>query len=476
MAARGEHAVLSFRIGARRFALDAERVAEVVRPPPVTRVPLAPASLRGVASLRGRVLPVISLGALLGVDAASEDAAGGRLIVLGGGEPLGLEVDEVIGLGAGERGAGLVETADGAARVIALEDLLQQAFSQGARRTATRTATERSDRVETAAEATSDFLAFALAGQPYALPLSQVREVIAVPAEVAALPRTDDAMLGVALVRGALTPVVSTRVLLGLPPAPLNASDRVIVASLAGARIGLAADHVSAVVRAPASALGPVPKVLNRGAGEARVAAMLRTGDGGLISVLEPERLFAEESLVQILEDGRRAESAAETAPASAQATQRFLVFRLADETYGIDIAAVEEVVMLPDQLARAPRAPAYLVGVMSLRGAAIPIIDQRQRFGLRAAEVEARRRVIITRIDDMAAGFAVDAVTQILEVPSERLAPTPELTQDAARLFDRVAQVEDGGRVILLVNPRELLDRAERDLVAALAAEAQPG
>ena len=478
MAGQGEHALLSFRIAGRRFALDAGRVSEVVRRPVVTRVPHAPASLRGVASLRGRVLPVVSLGSLLGVEDADGLAAGGeRLIVLGDGEPLALAVDEVLGLASGAGGAGLVETVDGAARVIPLEELLRQAFDQGGQRTAARAARRPAARGETAAaQATADFLAFTLAGQPYALPLSQVREVIAAPADVVALPRTDAAMLGVAVSRGALTPIVSTRVLLGLPAAPIAATDRVIVTNVAGARIGLAADHVDAVVRAPASALGPVPRVLNRGAGEARVTAMLRTESGGLISVLEPERLFAEESLAQILEDGRRAETAAEDhGEAAAHASQRFLVFQLADETYGMDIAAVEEVVMLPERLARAPRAPAYLAGVMSVRGVAVPVIDQRRRFGLHAAAASARQRVIIARIEGLVAGFAVDAVTQILELPAERLAPTPQLTQDAARLFDRVAQVEDDGRVILLVNPRELLDRAERDLVAALAAEAQP-
>lgn len=476
MAARHAHALLSFRIAGRQFALDAERVSEVVRRPAVTRVPHAPPSLCGVASLRGQVLPVVSLRELLGVTGA-DSAGDDRLIVLGGGEPLALAVDEVVGLGAGDSAAGgLVETADGAARVIPLEELLRQAFSHGRRRSPTRPATDVAARAEQAGEATSDFLAFMLAGQPYALPLAQVREVVSVPAELVALPRTDAAMVGVALFRGALTPVVSARVLLGLPPAPLTATDRLIVTVVAGARIGLAADHVDAVLRASASSLGPVPKVLNRGAGEARVTAMLKTGNGGLISVLEPERLFAEESLAQILEDGRSAESAAERANETPQASQRFLVFQLADETYGMDIAAVEEVVMLPERLARAPRAPPYVVGVMSLRGAAVPIIDQRNRFGLGGAGAQTRQRVIIARIGDLVAGFAVDAVTQILELPSERLAPTPELTQDAARLFDRVAQVEDGGRVILLVNPRELLDRAERDLVAALAAEAEPG
>lgn len=475
MAAEGEHALLSFRIAGRRFGLAAERVSEVVRRPAVTRVPHAPASLRGVTSLRGKVLPVVSLGELLGVEGGS-DEAGGRLIVLDDGEPLALAVDEVLGLAAGDRAAGLVETVDGAARVVPLAELLQQAFSHAARPAAAHAAGAPSARMKSAVEATADFLAFTLAGQPYALPLSQVREVISAPADVVALPRTDAAMLGVVLGRGALTPIVSTRVLLGLPAAPMAASDRVIVTTVEGARIGLAADHVDAVVRAPASALGPVPKLLNRGAGEARVTQMLRTGNGGLISVLEPERLFAEESLGQILEDGRRAEVAAEAQDdEAAQASQRFLVFQLADEIYGMDIAAVEEVVMRPERLARAPRAPAYLAGVMSVRGAAVPVIDQRRRFGLQSAAAAARQRVIITRIDDMVAGFAVDAVTQILELPAERLAPTPALTKDAARLFDRVAQVEDDGRVILLVNPRELLDRAERDLVAALAAEAKP-
>ena len=61
------------------------------------------------------------------------------------------------------------------------------------------------------------------------------------------------------------------------------------------------------------------------------------------------------------------------------------------------------------------------------MRGVAVPVIDQRRRFGLQSAAAEARQRVIITRIDDMVAGFAVDAVTQVLELPAERLAPTPD-------------------------------------------------
>ncbi|MGH6958590.1 MAG: chemotaxis protein CheW, partial [Caulobacteraceae bacterium] len=351
-----ESALLAFRIGDRRFAVDASRVAEVARRPPVTRVPHAPPSLAGVAALRGRVLPVVTLGALL--DVRSEE--GGRLIVLGGGEPIGLAVDEVIGLETGA-GGGLVETVDGAARVLALEEMLARAFADGFRRRALRRTPDPAPTSESADAADrTALLAFSLAGQPYALPLDVVREVIATPAELAALPRTDAAMLGVVALRGALTPVVSTRVLLGLAPAPLTEAGRIVVAHIGAARVGFAVDRVSAIVHAPTSAIGPVPKVLNRGAGEARVAAMLRTGTGGLVSVLDPEQLFAEESVAQILEDGRRADEDAD-GPTEGAAFQRILIFEVGAETYGLDIAAVEEVTTLPQRLSRVPRAPAYV-------------------------------------------------------------------------------------------------------------------
>ncbi len=457
--------LLAFRIADRRFAVEAGRVAEVARCPVLTRLPHAPASLAGVAALRGRVLPVIALGALLDVEGAT---AGERLIVLDGGAPLGLAVDEVIGLETGE-GRGLIETIDGAARVLPLEEMLEHAFADGFRRASVRRAPERlEDAATRQADARRSLLAFVLAGQHYALPLEQVREVIPVPAEIAELPRSDVAMLGAASLRGALIPIASTRSLLGLPPAPLSSSARIVVAAIGEARVGLAVDEVRAIVHAVASAIGPVPKVLNRGAGEAQVSAMLRTETGGLIAVLDPERLFAEESVAQILEDGRG--GAGDSEGAAARSGQRFVIFQLGTESYGLDIGAVEEVTALPETLSRMPRAPAYVLGVMARRGRAVPVIDQRDRFGVSGATPAARPRVIVTRIGDLVAGFAVDSVSEILELSDEQLSPTPELTKDAARLFDRIAQVDDGGRVILLVNPSELLNRAEQDLVAALA------
>lgn len=463
-------AVLTFRVGDRRMAVDAAEVAEVVRQPRITRVPHAPAALAGITSLRGEVAPVISLATLIGAPAAA--SASTRVIVLRGSPLLALSVDEVTGLGQGDAQAGaLMMTEHGETRIFDLTGLLEAEFAGLTRtRSGGRAPAPQAQAIQSAAEIA--LLGFRLAGQAYALPLEQVREVLAFPPELATLPRTDAAMLGVIGLRGRLLPVVSTRVLLGLAAETTAPDLRIVVALIGASAIGLVVDELTSIVRAPETAIGPVPRVLNRGAGEAHIDAMLRTPEGGLIAVLAPERLFRDDSVAQILEDGRQKENDM-TSAADAGAVYRFLIFTLGRESYGLPIAAVEEVVALPEALTRLPKAPAFVVGVMNLRGAPVPVVDQRDRFGIDGEAPAGRPRVVVTRLGETAVGFAVDAVTEILELPESRLAATPSLAAEAGRLFDRIAEVEADGRMILLVNPQELLDRAEADLLADVVREA---
>ena len=71
--------------------------------------------------------------------------------------------------------------------------------------------------------------------------------------------------------------------------------------------------------------------------------------------------------------------------------------------------------------------------------------------------------------MDGLQAGFVVDAVSEVLSVPASELRQAPEFDTGGAPLFDRVA-VERGGRMILLVSPKGLLQQAERDLLASLS------
>ena len=156
--------VLLFEASGDRLALLASDVVEIIRPPRMTRVPHSPPNLLGVANLRGRVLPILSLSGLLGGKPV-EISSSTRVIVVNGKRPLGVLVDKVMAL---------ARTTDG--KRIDLDALVEENFrdqSRPARRAAASIVPE----AVTAADGGGSgqklvFLAFDVAGQEYALPLA----------------------------------------------------------------------------------------------------------------------------------------------------------------------------------------------------------------------------------------------------------------------------------------------------------------
>ena len=427
--------VLVVRAGDTFFGLPGASVLEVIRDPVLTRVPLAPPSLAGLANLRGEVLPVVSLAVLTGL-LESSGTSGGRVVVLDHGGPLGLAVDAVASFGALDDGA----TQDGQpVRVFALDALLARDFDDRTRRGRMQAGPGATARPPEAVPSDPDriLVAFVVAGQDYALPLDRTREIVSEPAGITTVPRSDPAMAGVVALRGRTLPLVLARAVLGLPPA--GGPDRpraIIVMRMAargagqgagqgmGAEIGLVVDAVKDILRVPESLIDPVPTLLTRG-GEAEIAGICRLEGGRrLVSLLSPDGILR--GLEDVLAMGTAPE--AESAQMIATTAQQFLVFRLGEQDYGLPVAAVEEVVRLPDALTPVPRAPAFVEGVMNLRGRVVPVIDQRRRFEVEPSGSGRRERVIVVTIDRMQAGFVVDGVSEVLRVPVGQLRPTPEL------------------------------------------------
>ena len=85
-------------------------------------------------------------------------------------------------------------------------------------------------------------------------------------------------------------------------------------------------------------------------------------------------------------------------------------MFRLMDEEYGVPIDAVQEIVRVPELLTRVPKTPAFIEGVINLRGAVLPVVDQRRRFGLPGAERNDRQRIMVFTISGVRTGFIVDS------------------------------------------------------------------
>jgi purine-binding chemotaxis protein CheW len=127
----------------------------------------------------------------------------------------------------------------------------------------------------------------------------------------------------------------------------------------------------------------------------------------------------------------------------------------------------VDEIARPPDHVTRLPKAPAFIDGVINLRGIVVPIIDLRRRFELTPQEPVSTQRILVLAVGGGKTGFMVDSVSEVMKVPAEAIRPAPEVSPEQMRLIGRVANLDAQGRMILLVDPAQLLDRVEADVLA---------
>jgi purine-binding chemotaxis protein CheW len=470
-----------------------EGVSEIIRVPHLARMPLAPASLLGLANLRGAVLPVVSLRRLLGLPDAPLDAAA-RIVVIAGPAAVGLAVDRVEAFAdvaadrfsADRAGAGrldpdildgVVKGLEGAGTIKILNPapLLRRTFERIAAPAAAPSVAIPSGPVRTAAEAErrTALVSFDLGAQEYALPLDRVREIVQVPGAVAAIAGSEAAVLGVVTLRDRLLPLVSLRALLGLPQREGGDADgKVIVVSIGNGSVGVVADRTREILRIDPTLIDPAPALLTRGAGDAEIESICRL-DGGtrLVGILSPDRLFRSDLVRRVLADAGN--DNAERAAAEIDMTdEQFIVFRLGAQDYGLPIAAVAEIAKVPEQIARVPKAPAFIDGVINLRGTVLPVMDLRRRFDLASDAAASGRRILVVAAGGAQAGFIVDSVSEVLKVSATDIRSAPELSKEQMRLIGRVVNLK--ARMILLIDPAQLLTEGEASAVAALA-QAEP-
>jgi purine-binding chemotaxis protein CheW len=498
--ARDLRRFLTFRVGARLYALPATEVSAVIRIPPVARVPHSPKSLLGLANLRGAVVPLISTHALLGQAPAETDNAALRAIVLDGAVPIALAVDAVEALvtrdateiethqtalteEVGERLHGAFKSRSGITKILDIQALLGAAFGQQVRPAQARPGqTNRPTRVLPAVAAAAPaippqrLVTFDVAAQEHALPLEDVREIVTLPDAVTVTPHAEAVLLGVMSYRDSLLPLLSLRLLLGFAGAEtMTGAEKVIVLPVGGVLVGLVADKMRAILQADAAQLDPTPAMLAaRTGGETRIRAIFR-GEGGrrLISVLAPEQLFREDVMQRLGDRSGFAHPGPAAEDHSDRETLQFLVFRLADDAFGLPIGAVDEVARVPTTITGVPRTPKFLEGIINLRGEVLPVVDQRKRFDMPKFTGGDGQRLIVVRSERHRAGLIVDSVSEVLRSRADAVEPPPDLSPETTRLISGVINLPatgagSMGRMILLLDPDELLSRTERSLLDA--------
>lgn len=136
---------------------------------------------------------------------------------------------------------------------------------------------------------------------------------------------------------------------------------------------------------------------------------------------------------------------------------QQIVVFDVADESYGVEIGAVQEIIRTP-AITTVPHAPHYVDGVINLRGRIIPVINLRARFGLPPAERDRNSRVVVLHIAGNTVGASVDAVSEVLRLPLSAVeAPNATLVGEEPPYVRAVATLEE--RLIVLLDLERVLE-----------------
>ena len=141
----------------------------------------------------------------------------------------------------------------------------------------------------------------------------------------------------------------------------------------------------------------------------------------------------------------------------------QLVTFRLGEEEYALDILAVREINRMME-ITRVPRAPAFIEGVVNLRGNVIPILDLRKRFGLPPREPDKATRIIVTEVDRRVVGFIVDTVVEVLRIGTDRVEPPSDIAGIDAEYIRGVGKIED--RLIILLDVDRILTRKEKQVL----------
>jgi purine-binding chemotaxis protein CheW len=164
----------------------------------------------------------------------------------------------------------------------------------------------------------------------------------------------------------------------------------------------------------------------------------------------------------------------APTGAAATGAVQRsgelqIVVFELGAERYGVDIATVYEIIRHQPIIA-VPRAPAFVEGIINLRGRIIPVVDLRARLGLATSDVTKETRIVVAETAGTRVGLIVDGVSEVLIVPAGAIEPTPEVAVgDEATYLRGIAKL--GERLIILLALEGLFGEADVDALSDVAA-----
>lgn len=134
----------------------------------------------------------------------------------------------------------------------------------------------------------------------------------------------------------------------------------------------------------------------------------------------------------------------------------QWVTFKLAGETYGVNVMQVQEVLRY-SEIAPVPGAPAYVMGIINLRGNVVTVIDTRHRFGLTSGEVTDNTRIVIIEAEKHVVGIMVDSVAEVVYLRQSEIETAPNVgNEESAKFIQGVCHKNE--ELLILIELDKLL------------------
>ncbi len=151
----------------------------------------------------------------------------------------------------------------------------------------------------------------------------------------------------------------------------------------------------------------------------------------------------------------------------------QLIVFNLDQHEFAVPIEQVWRVESLADQTpTRVPRAPAFLEGVVNVRGQVVPLVDLKKRLGFAVANRPPKSRLLVVEMEGQRVGLIVDGVSDIMWVATSRIDPPPSMIAHISGVFVQGVAKEAGDRLLIILDLREALSPVERRELKMLKTE----
>lgn len=306
------------------------------------------------------------------------------------------------------------------------------------------------------AAATELYGSFHLGPDEFALPAVCIREVVNLPEKITALPLSPHYLEGMFTLRGAVIPIVNLGRLFNPEAGRAAPGHKVAIIDHQEVLVGMLFDDTGEVLR-----VRPEQRSLLQyapGATPGVIAGTILLEQGNrLLQVLDPNQLVRIENVPQVL--SLRASGQQRLQRVQNQGQRRRCVgFRAANCAFALDMAAIQEIVRVPE-LQPSVLAGKLCLGRMNFRGSPVAVVDftallsagASQRTDAENGAAQAEQRVIVARIGDATIAFLVDSVDSILHFYPDELLPIPLLSKARAGMFGGCIARADAGDVILL-------------------------